>query len=104
MVDNINKLSIEILVVIFKKLSLYDVIACMQTCQRWQSIIVSSILPKQLCTFANLNPALKKDLIKDGWSEICEDYELMSYLWTKYSARLMKGTNYLEIKLDNRYR
>ena len=103
MVDNINKLPIEILVVIFKELSLYDVVNnCMQTCQKWRSIIVSFILPKQLFTFANLDSRLNRDLRNDGWSDNCEDNELILHLWSKYNARLLKGTNHLGNELDKK--
>ena len=99
MVDNINKLPIEVLVVIFKDLSLHDVINnCMRTCHRWQSIIAAFILPKQLCTFANLDPGLKRDLSKDGWFENCEDNELILRLWTMYRTRLLKGMIHFEIE------
>ena len=100
MVDDINKLPIEVLVNIFKELSLYDVVNnCMQTCQRWKSIIVSFILPNQLCTFANLDSGMKKSLVNDGWSENCEDKELILHLWIKYSARMLKGTFHFEIEI-----
>ena len=99
MVDNINKLPTEVLVVIFKELTLYEVVInCMQTCQRWKSIIAAFILPDQLCTFANLDSGLKRDLRKDGWHKDCEDNELLLHLWTKYSARMLKGTIYFDIR------
>ena len=103
MVDNINKLPPELLVVIFKELPFYDVVNnCMWTCHRWQSITTAFILPKQLCTFANLDPGLKRDLSKDGWIENCEDNELILSLWTKYKTRLLKGTIHFEIEPDRK--
>ena len=99
MVDNINNLPPELLVEIFKELSLYGTINnCMRTCHRWQSIIVAFILPKQLRTFANLDPGLKRDLSKEGWIENCEDNELVLHLWIKYRTRLLKGMIHFEIE------
>ena len=65
----------EILVNIFKSLSITDIEKCSVICVHWQQIICQYFLGPQLCRLTKLDDILKIFLQNQGWTEECSDIQ-----------------------------
>ena len=52
---HIEDLPVEIIILIFKKLSLKDIESCCKTCYKWRHIVVKYFLAEQFTTFSALD-------------------------------------------------
>ena len=83
--SEIKQLPVEMLLNIFENLSLHDlVVKGSKTCLQWREIITQFMLRPKILRLANVNGAFKKNIEKDGWTEECDDTELILSLYQKY--------------------
>ena len=81
----IKALPEEMLIFVFKKMSLHDsVMNCSQTCVQWKDIVAVGILQQEMSKLVIKDPIFKKDIKGDGWSEECQDSKLILSLYPKY--------------------
>ena len=62
----------EIIVMIFKHLSVTDLQNCCQTCLKWEGIAVDCFFQPQLRSLAEFDDFTKKSFRKKGWTQICQ--------------------------------
>ena len=81
----IQDLPNEILINIFKNISLHELVTnCTKICVRWREIIVQSILRPNIVKIANANGKFKKDILEDGWTYQMTDTKVILSLYQKY--------------------
>ena len=84
----IDDLPEEMLLEIFEKLSLFDlVVNCSKTCPQWKGIIAKHILGPNIRTFANIDAKFKMVIQEnDGWTEESNATDLMFTIYGKYDC------------------
>ena len=88
-VARINEvLPIEILLMIFEKLTLQEnVMSCAKTCTKWREIIALFVLRSKILGQASICQKFKRDIKKDGWTEKCYDVDVIMSLYAKFINR-----------------
>ena len=82
---NINALPEEMLLFIFKKLSLRDaVLNWSKTCVKWRDTVALGILKPAILELASTNEQFKEEIKLDRWTENCKDSDLLLSLYGKY--------------------
>ena len=79
----------EIIVMIFKNLSVTDLQNCCQTCLKWEAIAVNCFFQPQLCCLAEFDDFTKKSFRKKGWTHICNDKNLIILLHKRYKLSIV---------------
>ena len=93
MSKNIEDFSPEVLVLVFKYLSLKDIAEnCSKTCKRWKEITAHFVISQPLFKLSNLDDDLKNELISHGWSIDHNDSDLILCLYEKF--KYFKGKFY----------
>ena len=88
---NINALPEEMLLSIFKKLSLHDaVLNWSKVCIKWRNIVALSILKPAILELASTNEKFKEEIKLHRWTENCKDSDLMLSLYGKYEKYTSK--------------
>ena len=81
-------LPIEILLMIFEKLTLQEnVVSCAKTCTKWREIIALFVLRSKILGQASICQKFKRDIKKDGWTEKCYDVDVIMSLYAKFINR-----------------
>ena len=79
----------EIIVMIFKHLSVTDLQNCCQTCLKWEGIAVDCFFQPQLRSLAEFDDFTKKSFRKKGWTHICQDKNLIILLHKRYKLSIV---------------
>ena len=83
----IEDVPVEVLVLIFKCLSIQDVFQnCVNTCVKWRYITAQYFMKPYLLRLANYHKNLKDSFQFDGWTEECNDHELIISLCEKHTS------------------
>ena len=69
------------LISIFKYLNLIDIENCCLVFKKWESLIARDFYQKHFRIISKLNDEIKKELYKKGWTENCNNIELILSLW-----------------------
>ena len=87
-VVTIDDLPEEMLLEIFEKLSLFDlVVNCSKTCPEWKEIIAKHILKPNIRKFADMDGNNKMVIQEnDGWTEESNATDLMFTIYGKYDC------------------
>ena len=83
---HIDDLPEEVLLLILRNLSLHEIVKCSKICQRWREIVAQGILRPELLKYANANEHFKIDITERGWTEECQDTDLILFLYRKYHS------------------
>ena len=76
----------EILAKIFKMISNVDAENCLKACEKWRDLIIHYIFGPYLCKIVRNNLPLRNTLIDEGWTEDCEDYDLIISLYKRFKS------------------
>ena len=85
-ITSIHDLPEEVLLLIFRNLSLHEIVKCSKICQSWREIIAQGILRPELLKYANANEQLEIDFTERGWTRECQDTDLILFLYRKYHS------------------
>ena len=81
----IEELPTEVLVLILNNLDLADIVEnCSETCQRFRFISTQFFLQPELVRLASENEELRLELQDEGWTEDCQNGELIIELHEKF--------------------
>ena len=69
------------LISIFKYLNLIDIENCSLVYKKWERLIARDFYQKHFRIISKLNNEFKKELYKKGWTENCNNIELILSLW-----------------------
>ena len=79
-----NDLPTEMFVEVFKYLNVHQVaFRYTKICLHWRENIALHILAPEIIRQAEANPSFKKLLEKNGWTEECDDVEMLIYIYNK---------------------
>ena len=81
---NVNDLPPEMIVMIFKYLSVEDLQTCSITCILWRKLAVHFFFRPQLCNLAKFDELMKNTFYEERWTEDCKDDDLIMNLYDKY--------------------
>ena len=76
----------EILAKILKMISNVDAENCLKACPKWRDLIIHYIFGPYLCKIVRNNLPLRNTLIDEGWTEDCEDYDLIISLYKRFKS------------------
>ena len=79
----------EIIVMIFKNLSVTDLQNCCQTCLKWEALAVDFFFQPHLRSLAEFDDFTKKSFRKKGWTHICNDKNLIILLHKRYKLSIV---------------
>ena len=83
--SGIHVLPTEMILKIFENLTLYQtVVNCSKTCIRWREIVALFVLRPKLLKLSKANHKFRMDAEYQGWTEECENVELILSLYIKY--------------------
>ena len=75
----IDDLPIEMILEIFKNLTLQEIVfTCSKTSTKWRETCAVFILRPKLLKLARVNGKFRRENEEDGWTEECEDIDLIS--------------------------
>ena len=77
----INDLPLEMLLEVFKYLSLDETLRCSKICLHWRETIARHIVVPEMLRHAESYPSLKNLWEKKGWTEECYETELIFKLY-----------------------
>ena len=84
--ENINELPTELIVLIFRHLTLGDVVKyCLKVCQRWNDIAIQYFISNYIQTVAILNSNFKNLFLAEGWTSNCDNQEIILKIWNKFN-------------------
>ena len=75
--SGINDLPAELFLEIFKYLSLNESLKCIKICTYWRKLIAIHIVGPQLLLLRETGQHFKDYLEKNGWTENCNDADLL---------------------------
>ena len=79
-----NDLPIELFVEVFKNLKLNDIaFRYLKICTHWRGNIALHMLAPEIGRQARSNPNFKKLIKKKGWTDDCEDVELLVCIYNQ---------------------
>ena len=79
-----NDLPTEMVVEVFKYVNIHEIaFRYTEICIHWRENIALHILAPEIIRQAEANPSFKKLLEKNGWTEECDDVEMLIYIYNK---------------------